>query len=747
MSNPARAPFELTSVQLALGSAPDSFLPEGFQDNARKYKVIEEAQAALAGLDMDVARTFVIPKELTVSATVLQRNGPTLGMAKAGVPTARPRTDHAKRVVNAGFSKLSKDSGDFSQEVVGRRMRGMVMMDGGTESTLGRLLKAYPKRGEMPARPVTRFEAQRALVASGCSLAQLPRAALRPFPLTPKVGGEFGVKINTHSDNGFPVLGMWDTPGAPEKVQALAVMLHALFSSSASVWDTLRQLEETQPWLVAVKGKAKADYYSQEKVIAAEMRFYNAFPRQVMLIMQVATQVLELNSQSILTSPTGRSGIGITLVHGGAADLIDVMESQLRMTGDAYVHVGDDSFVACRDGEDMIMFALDCSNFDLTQHATVTLAVHEAVRDELMRVDRVAAELWFAYARERLVVTVGGLVRRFKHAGPSGMPLQSKVNDMLMDVMVTRALADVRGMGQRTEEKVMMVIERVGAAMGFKVRLEQFWRGRAKTLVEALEQRSFLFIGYYFHVRGGRVLVHTDVPRTFAQLPFPALKWCASKQDLKVKEAMRLGSIMMNLGLPTVELDSAFEVMRTATLAFLDGVIREHGDVADKKLAWAVQDNPWGARLTDETPSLSGLARALRRTPESLWRDREPELPGSSELVIASDNWADEVEADEEITAQLAGVKLWRPALAPNVRAARRVPTAAPTHAASWRNDGRPPPTAVWTPPKAPAVRGGEVVVEPSRRARRKDGILGREFAQARADADRRQYALGGPDD
>jgi len=451
---------------------------------------------------------------------------------------------------------------------------------------------------------------------------------------------------------------------------------------------------------VAVRGKAKADYYAQEKVVEGRMRFYNAFPRQMMLNMQTATQVLELNAKHIGQN-SSHSGIGMSLVRGGAAELVAALQRQLdEDLTRAYVHVGDDSWVILKQGAEMCMFALDCSNFDLTQHGAVTEAVHQEVRTELARVDKVAADLWYAYARERLVVTTGSIVRRWKHAGPSGMPLQSKVNDMLMDVMSARVVEALQG--SLDEEVIVKVLNDTGEGMGFAVRLEQYWRGRTVSMVESLTQCPFLFVGYHFHVRDGSVRVHCDVPRMMAQLPFPALKWVATKGELQVTEAMRLGSISLNLGMPTAELEASFAEFRSAAVELLEDTIRRFGDRDDPKLRWAVMENP----LAESTkPSLEGLLTAVKRDPAELWMVHETELLSDSVLVDL--DWAEAMEEEERQGDVLAGFVRRRPPMTPAVRRVPIAPGRTPTHPASLRNDGRPPPTAVWGPDKAPRLRDG----------------------------------------
>jgi len=718
MSNPARAPKEYTTQQLAFSSSPDAFLPSGYGDLAKSYKRTETAQALLEKLDMQLAPAIVIPKEFTVDARILTCKGVALATAKVGAISARVRTDHAKRVLGPAYAALPS-SGLFSKDIVGAAMRGKVYVDAGTEGALGRLAKAYPARGVRPSRPVSADEADAALRRCGLDMRGLPAPALRPFPLVAKAG-EVSVTVNEKSDNGFPVLGQWSTPGAAQLAASLAVSIDEELRATNDVVGWVRRAEAERPYLVAVRGKAKADYYAQAKVVGALMRFYNAFPRQIMLLMQRATQVLEQNSSNILNGG-GFSGIGITLVRGGAADLVEALDAQLKLRGEAYVHVGDDSWVVVKRRGVISMFALDCSNFDLTQHSTVTKAVHDAVRAQLRLVDPKSADLWYAFARERLVVVTGSLVRRFTHAGPSGMPLQSKVNDMLMDVMITRTLEALRG-GSMEEEEVARVVAKEGAAMGFTVRLEQFWEGRGATLKEALEQRPFLFIGNYFHVRDGKVLVCCDVSRTYAQVPYPSLKWCKTNKDLQVMEAMRLGSIALNLGMPTRELEGSFEAFRHEAGALLELTLAKFGDSSDERLRWAVQESPFGDTTV---PSLSGLLRAVRRDPARLWLFKEPELITTSELLpIPGTSWADEVEREEENEAKQLGLSLARPLADLSIGKLWLPKSQVPTHPASVANDGRPPPTVVWGPPKDPKSKA------PSRRERRKD-LVGREYRSA----------------
>lgn len=725
-------------MQLALAVAPDAYLPGYDQARARvqELKTLEKSQEILLKLDMDPAPAIIIPKELTIAPEVFHRSGPYLAHADNGGLTLRVRSKFAKAVVNQAYGELPT-VGPITKEVVGVAMADKFLADCGTRGTLGRLEAAYPRAGgRAPARPVTPAEANAAVGRCGLLMFGKMDAALRPYPLVAKAGDPFAVKVNPKSDNGFPVMGKWSDPGAAEKAMGLAKTLNEeverVYRASGfdGVVAWVRSKESSHPHLMAFKGKAKADYYSGAKVEALKLRFYNALPRQIMLIMQTATQALEANATHILNSDS-RSAIGVTLTHGGADELVTELDRQLRSDGYAYTHVGDDSWVVLKRADGRLMWlALDCSNFDLTQHGSVTAAVHRALAAELERIRPAAAAVWYALARERLVVTTGTLVRRWKHAGPSGMPLQSKVNDLLMDVLINRSLHDLTGV--TTEAEADAVLQKVGADMGFVVRVEQYYASQAAGVREMLVDRPFLFIGYYFHNLGGDVLVHADLPRTFAQVPYPALKWTRAGNETWATEAMRLGSIALTMGIGTAAVQPAIDAFRRGAKALLEKVIADGKATVDtERLRWAVQENPWGPQVQ---PSLEGLMRALERDPLQLWKYGEPELPGLSTLIPLS--WADQVDVDEQTKASEEGSNVNRPAAAP-VKGVPIPPRAVPTHPVSLRNDGRPPPTAVWGPDKKPTPRPAETLGRRSRAANpRRDAFLAVEDSSSSTDSD-----------
>jgi len=717
MSNPMRMP----SYPLTLKQAEVSILRDAYfhpTDEVRYKEMVEQArdlercQRLLGGLDMELSEAFYVPKDLTVSVAILQSGRPVLATAQGGKPVFNLRTVLGKSVAVALFKEYTDGAiPGLSRDSIQARCSDRFYVSAGTEFAMGRLQKAYPVRGVSPSAPITESEARKSLRSCGLYMGDLPEHVFRKYPLLARED-EDGVRVNPKSDNGFPVLGHWEDEEAQVKIIALAKRMELDLTEAAKrpngVWEKVREWEATQPWLVAFRGKCKADFYSTEKLESKRMRFYNALPRQAMLLMQTVTQPFEDLSRSIIME--GHSGIGVNLTHGGAADLVRVLEGQLVQKGRAFVHVGDDSWIVVRHRDKLVLFSLDCSNFDLTQHSATTLAVHRVLAEELRRFGQVGADLWYALVRERLVVTVATLVRRWKHGGPSGMPLQSKVNDMLMDVMIRRLLKRVVGEETvLTREHLDGQVQYVGRGMGFSVRLEDHYVLEAGTLTQALEQQPFLFIGMLFYSISGEVRVCADLARSLSQIPYKTSRWQREKLDLLVGEAMRLGSTVLSMGMPMPSLEAGYKAARQVAKELVERALR-YGDVESKKLDWAVGQLPWGPEVPS---SLKGLLRALEAPPEAIWQYKEKELPSTSSFhLFHGMSWADEAEAEQAAevaaavghqvqvppsSAKLAAIK----ALALTNRARR-------THPVTSRNDGRPPPTAVWGPPKAPRPRREE---------------------------------------
>lgn len=702
MSNPAVPPRETLNVDPDVPPSPywEELAHPDWRAELKKAGTLPEVVAALQGLDVEYRPTFYIPKEHSVSSQVLQSSKPVMAQAKRGKLAARISSAEAFGLLTAVWKHLPEDH----RGTVSEKILDTVFLDGGAEFAVGRLAQYAPRFGQGSLLvPPTAAEARAALIANGVDLSVLPTHAFRAFPLIPATAGEKTVMVNPKATTGFPVLGKGDDSEAQAKVHALAVtvrkeLVQAL-RAPGGVWAWLRKAEDERPWLVSLQGKAKADYYSKAKATTRKLRFYNTYPKQIMLNIQVATQALEACKRNVFTDPNARTTLGISLVRGGAAELVAAMERQLRDEQYAYVHCGDDSWVVFRDAREQLhMFALDCSSFDLTQYAEVLAPLLRELADQLRQIDAPAAELWHAYMRQRQVVVALTAVIRTRNMGPSGSALQSTVNGMLMDVYIRRLMQRIVPMGLLVPGMLEELVTKVGSTLGLTVRLEQYTVSEAGfTLRDFLSVRPFLFIGYnFYHTWDGGVRAYCDLPRQCAQLRYPSLKWMRKGQEMAVREAMRLGSIMLNWGVPPEELVESFAAGRRYAVDLIDKCIARYGDMSDPSLRWAVHESPFGFATVG---SLSGLKAALERTPEELWLHPLAELSSTSEWVAVDRpvTWADEVdEAEREERAALGippvpAAEVWPPAAA-------TVSQPKSTHPVTQSNLGRPPPTAVWHP-------------------------------------------------
>lgn len=721
MSNPSRAPREIVDGKFD-ERMPDchfSFMyaaPATERELKAKKNKWELSMAdaknldllvpQLSALDMEVREPFVIPREHTVDVTAFQTTKPFFAMAKKGRVATRPRTDHARDVCNVAYPLLPSRW----KALVREKALDLALVDGGAEFTIGRLLKAYPAKGSRVARPITRKEAQVAwreevgaiLTDTAHFETYTTEDERRPYPLfTTEVGGR-AVRVNLKASNGFPVLGKGDDEEAREKYLRLAVSVRGELEVAykedpvGGVWRWLRRAELERPWLVALQGKAKADYYSAEKTEKKMLRFYNAMGRQMMLNIQSATQVVEDLAESVLDAPGNRSSSGVALNRGGAAKLVEALEQQLASDERGHTRMGDDSWVVIQFAGFLLEFALDCSNFDLTQHADLTEEVHKEGRAIDSRVDPIAAQLLYAYRRQRLVVAMLRLAYQFKHGGPSGLPGQSKVNGVIMGVAIARGTDEierrVNGGADPTAELVAAVLAEVGRGMGIAIKLEQYrltplttTMAEARPVRYSLSRAPFLYLGYYFYAEDGVVAAHADMPRSLAQMRYPSLKWTKSKDETRTLEVARLASTVLSWGRPTKELRPSFDAIKFELLKRLTAEITVHGDYEDARLRWAVH---MGAAAGDEESlsltlgSLSGIKRALERTWDQLWLE---------------DNSSG---ATEEISTIVRTTPVARLDLRPTAKPASRQPTN--------KTAGRNPNTKVFAPalpPRNPMAR------------------------------------------
>lgn len=630
MSNPARAPTTSISAESLDIPFRDAYVQDLGSVKLRLsgLRSPEDIAGALKVLDMGLAPAVVVPGE---SESNIVAKGTRLALAGRGPLQLRVRSGQVlefRRAVHKAVNRTSwKDRVDEATST-------KVFASAGAEGAIGRLLADYPRVGQVPSRPPSEREARQALANHGIDLFDLPSHRTQLLSVVSD-DPEKGIRVNLKATNGFPVGGLGNDAEKMAECVRLAEWLDREMRAAPSVTGWYRRMIRDRPHLFLIQGKTKSDNYSVSKVVEGKLRFYNAYPRQCAMLMQRCTQVLERNSYSILDDPAGVSCTfqGASLVRGGANKLVMELWDRLEKRGQAYVHCGDDSWVMVSRRGKLAMFALDGTSFDLTQHDTVTAPIHAALRRELELVDPVSAEFWHAMSRERLTVVAGTVVRLLRHGGPSGAPLQSKVNGMLMDVLINRVLQRV-GDELPSEGQLASWVAEEGKAMGFKLKLEGLRVFDTDSPFVALALEPFLFVGYYFHVRDNAVCVMCDVPRTLAQLPYPSEKWEKAPGAFEVKEAMRLGAIVMNFGVPVAELDDTFSEARLQAIRKIDTALARWGDSSDEKLVWAVQQSPLSVAVE---PSLTGLRSVLLAGGDALWRDPEdapvPAATGAPSLI------------------------------------------------------------------------------------------------------------------
>jgi len=429
------------------------------------------------------------------------------------------------------------------------------------------------------------------------------------------------VRFNHKADMGLPTLGK---PDAFSLDVALAVMrdLDQRFRAAYKVLGkegvvkAVRTLEIERPELVTFLGKTKSDYYNKKKQMSGECRFYTVAPMPLRLGMATVTQAFERYKESIFIQ--GHSAQGISLQKGGADLLVRKLDEQLERVGTAYTHNGDDTWFVNRDGALLTQFALDATAFDLSQRREVTEPVHEVVAERLALIDPVWAWVWYALMRERTIIVNGTNRVRMVDGGPSGMALQSVVNDILMEVACERVAARIRGNKSSDESWLSEQVLAVGRELGFEIRLETYSNTVATSLVAALKERPFLYVGYIFYTgTTGRVSVFCDVARTLAQLPYPGDKWEA-KEDKPLATALRLMSIKIGMGEPPACLVASYSAFERAVLRMAEKAMRRAGPRAEEPLPW------WALQFSElvggeRATSVAALYRLCALPASTLW--------------------------------------------------------------------------------------------------------------------------------
>lgn len=622
MSDPLATTVQtLDSVRLAahplrVRSEADVRSASGGKADKDMKKAADELQAKK--LDVQLLRGIKQLKPFCADAEVLKRMEGKKGEdVLLSSSTASLEVRHAAPRLLATLQEMydrvpaTCDQWPVSPQKLVAAAYGKAMLGGGVQYSLGRLIQYGPKVGVAPPKPFEASEVVPALIATG---RRIPAPERVPVAIT-----EADVKVNADSDNGFPVGGTMRDPFAQSKVLELAGRIkNKLLSGRFTVAQGVEVLKTTAPELVACKGKVKTDVYSLEKAAARSLRFYNVVGRQNVLLMQAGTQPLA-EAWKEESKGDWTTGIGKGFAHGRADELVAWLDQRLETEQVAWSHTGDDTLVVRRWEEKgqlwVEIFSLDCSSFDLTQHHDVTKWVHEMIGRQLVAVDECAGELWKSFARERIVTLVGSLAVKTRHWGASGMPLQSEVNDTLMECLLRR-LAKRSWHGK---EQLRAEIAEVGAEVGFQIRLEDHFMATYKAdeqpVRSLLQRRPFLYLGYYLYMdeETERIAACLDIPRFFAGGAYLSGGY-VEKAAVGPKVALALAGYTLSFGVPPPFFRESWEVLQSRAVAALQQV----GDrLTDGEIEAEVARHVYAGlpRIAD----LKGLVAAVSKDPREIW--------------------------------------------------------------------------------------------------------------------------------
>lgn len=718
MSDPCRPPSHfLTARQTALARAPDAFVIKSgdFVAGLRKYKNVDGVKEALAPLNVGRAHSVELDRELLASEPMRSLGAEKLARTTPGPGQPRTRSAQGKEFAARAYDLLPRSSQVVTLDEMGEVLsRAIRVLNPGTVMAIGRIMKYYPKKGRPTYNVTSQAKAKHMMKVLGMNLEGVPPVVIAPFPLVHD--GQHGVKVSSHSSNGLPTLGNSDDPDDLERCRGLAVAMEKeLMSAYAAggkegVRAWVRHGQETKPHMWTLMGRCKGEVTTTEKYDTFSMRYYTAWPRWLNLLNQRVTQPFEQLCGSVFTDPMCHNAQGISLAHGGGSRLVHALEAQLEATGFAYVVCGDDTWIVIWDGTRLHMFALDGSSYDLTLVSEVMAPYQDELHHVLARFSPAHAALWWATTTYRKVVMMGAVAKTTKDTNPSGGTLVSKLNSLCMGDGVEELRTNLMGLALTaplSEEVVREEVLKMAKRRGWTLKLEQYTSHATNLLSEALLEQPFLFLGYWFHRRGvatNAIQTCLDPRRWMASAPAPpGLQ--VKGEEFQVLEAMRLGGIAINLGVPPVELHPAFEAARAYAVELL-GQLRSDGRFS----GWLDKDlGRW-----DESPTvgvappatITGVYSALLQPAYTLWtQPPPPPLPptDSEEPDELPKGWGEEMAEDEADTLAHMGWVAPTPEREPRARRSAKVSVS--DRPATAANEGRPPPQKKIPPPRASSAK------------------------------------------
>jgi hypothetical protein len=268
---------------------------------------------------------------------------------------------------------------------------------------------------------------------------------------------------------------------------------------------------------------------------------------------------------------------GVNFSGGGLSKFLAIVEMHCRTRGYFYTHVGDDTMIWFYTIDGVVGFSLDCSSFDITQHATISNDIDMMIYDTMLPINPVAA---YVYRRvtidDKKVVLHGKSAFKFKHMGLSGTHMQSEKNDIHMDLICMDLMdmieasygfiVDMEGCHRLNatneilnEDTLRGFAERAATMNAVVIKLADYVVSDKMTVRECMSVKPFLFCGTEMYVRGdtGEAHLHLQIPRFCTNLLYPN-KYIVDRKEFKVIESLRLLACFACVGVPIQSEANAF---------------------------------------------------------------------------------------------------------------------------------------------------------------------------------------------
>jgi len=487
---------------------------------------------------------------------------------------------------------------------------------------MGRLEKYYPsKKSPEGLRLVTVMQSNDCIRKIGF---------LVEDGLTPKLRVD-ELQINKHASNGFPVGSRWSNEDTHELVRAarLACLqfiqdvsmglpkdftldnFHSMFVRKVEerVGEGQYAAYQNLPLFVSTLA-AKPEVTKVKKLQQNAVRTYFQVPAQMKLLIGVAAQALGSKKRHCVEDPMSHNTQGLPYQGGGGQKLVISMEHKLgQQTGKVrftYVCNGDDTwitvYVDTQSGgkwkRHVILLGLDVSAMDWSQRSDFSDNNIKQIAMLLRKIDEPAGLLWYTTMKSRLVAAWKTGVFRMSEGCPSGLWGVSEVNGM-NTIENCRRLGEkmaAAGVGAWLDVSVVEAkIREIGIESGLEIRIESFAIIEASSLTEALKVSPFLYCGQYFHYSEDlkMVVCANDFNRGLSSLPWSKtektflgkmagetdatreVRVRDQQNEFKVKEALRLASMYMCLGIPLPQHVRAKDGLQKATLAVINKVLTD----------------------------------------------------------------------------------------------------------------------------------------------------------------------------